>query len=618
MANPKIFISYRRDDSVGHAGRLFDRLAQEFGQTNVFRDIDTLAAGEDFVQAVDERIRGCDVLLALIGTRWLNATDEDGRWRLADESDLVRMEIASALQRNLRVIPVLLQGAAMPKTKDLPGELGALARRNAVEIRDASFDRDVAQLMQLLGPNWRRSLLRLLARPAVYAPLAAAAALLAGLWIYPLVALTPERARIQIVQMGMAYGADTFVARAKEGDLPAVKLFLRAGMAVDAPDRYSNTASQWAAAHGNRELLEMLLAKGADAGKPLVWAARWGKPDMLTLLMQRQPGSAAINLAMHNAAGTRYTNIVKTLLDAGAAVDTPGGTSGSSALIEAADSANLATVRLLLERGADVNAQDSYGRTSLIAVVDSRSSSPDAQEVALRLDIAHTLLDNGADLNVRMRSMETWQPTALLMAIDNRLSPLALLFIERGADVNVSTGSHGGDLRQLSALMWAAREGLAEVVVALLAKGAAVDQRNENGNDALMEAALTDDANPSPAVAEALLAGGADANAVNLNQRSALMFIARQRGAVDMEFVRLLVEHGAKVDTADKEGRTPLMFAAAAGQIEIARELLRRGARVGATDQEGLSALMIATKANNKEMFQVLAEAARHPLKPAR
>ena len=202
MANPKIFISYRRDDSVGHAGRLFDRLAQEFGQAKVFRDIDTLAAGEDFVQAVRERIQGCDVLLALIGTRWLSATDEDGRWRLADESDLVRVEIASALQRNVRVIPVLLQGAAMPRAKDLPAELGALARRNAVEIRDASFDRDVAQLVQMLGPNWRRSLLHLLGRPVVYAPLLATAALLAGLWIYPLVTLTPDKARMQIAQMG--------------------------------------------------------------------------------------------------------------------------------------------------------------------------------------------------------------------------------------------------------------------------------------------------------------------------------------------------------------------------------------------------------------------------------
>lgn len=610
MANPKIFISYRRDDSVGHAGRLFDRLAQEFGQANVFRDVDTLAAGEDFVQAVRDRIRHCDVLLVLIGTRWLSATDEDGRWRLADESDLVRTEIATGLQRNLRVIPVLLQGAAMPKAKDLPAELGPLARRNAVDIRDTSFDRDTAQLLQLLGPNWRRSVLRRLQRPAVYAPLSAAVALLAGLWIYPLVAQTPERARIQIVQMGLAYDAGSFVARAKEGDLPATKLFLRAGMAVDAPNRSGETASQWAAAHGHRDVLELLLDHGADPGKPLVWAAGYGKSDILALLLQHRPGPAAVSEAMHNAAGTRYTDIVKTLLDAGAVVDAEPDRDGDRALMEAARVANLATVQLLLERGADVNAQNAYGATALMSCVSSGSSSSDAQQVALRLEIARRLLDKGADPNVRLRSMQTWQPTPLLVAIDERRSPLALLLIERGADVNASTAYQGGDMRQLSALMRAARAGLDEVVAALLAKGAAVQARNENGNDALMEAALGD---PRAAVAKALLAGGADANAVNVNQRTALMFLAWQRGRVDIEFVRLLLEHGARIEAADKEGRTALMLAAAEGQTDVARELLRHGARVDAADHEGRSALRIAREANHEEMVKLLSEAAARP-----
>lgn len=606
MANPKIFISYRRDDSIGHAGRLFDRLVQAFGRANVFRDVDTLAAGEDFVQAVRDRIERCDVLLVLIGTRWLTAADEDGRWRLADESDLVRTEIATGLQRNLRVIPVLLQGAAMPKAKDLPAELGPLARRNAVDIRDTSFDRDAAQLLQLLGPHWRRSALRQLQRPVVYAPLAAAVALLAGLWIYPRVALTPEQARVQIVQMGLAYDADDFVARAKEGDLAATRLFLRAGMAADAPDREAHTASQWAAAQGHRELLELLLERGADPGKPLVWAAGHGKTDILDLLLQRQPSQAAVSEAMHNAAGTRHTDIVRTLLDAGAVVDAPRGQDGSRALIEAARVANLATVQLLLERGADVNAQDAHGTTALIAVVSSAASSPDAQDAAQRLEVARRLLDRGADPNLRLRSMQTWQPTALLLAIDAGLPALALLLIERGADVNLSTAYQGGDMRQLSALMRAARAGLPEVVAALLAKGAAVQARNENGNDALMEAALADEA--GPAVAKALLAGGADAGAVNVNQRTALMFVARRRGAVDIEWVRGLLEHGAKVDAADKVGRTPLMFAAAEGQADVARELLRHGARWGAVDREGRSALQIAREAGHQEMVQVLTE----------
>ena len=121
------------------------------------------------------------------------------------------------------------------------------------------------------------------------------------------------------------------------------------------------------------------------------------------------------------------------------------------------------------------------------------------------------LLDKGADIEARMQSMQTWQPTALLLAIDQRLTPVALLLIERGADVNAQTGDTGGDQRQLSALMRAAREGLAEVVAALLAKGAVVDARNQNGNSALMEAALS--VNPSFEAARLLLAGGADVNA---------------------------------------------------------------------------------------------------------
>jgi hypothetical protein len=123
MAVPTIFICYRREDTVGHAGRLFDRLAERFGREHVYRDIDKIAAGQDFIVAVRQQINRSDVVLVLIGPRWLTATDEEGQWRLADESDLVRVEIATALERNIRVIPVLLQGATMPKAKDLPGEL---------------------------------------------------------------------------------------------------------------------------------------------------------------------------------------------------------------------------------------------------------------------------------------------------------------------------------------------------------------------------------------------------------------------------------------------------------------------------------------------------------------
>jgi hypothetical protein len=164
MAALTIFISYRREDTVGHAGRIFDRLVERFGKDHVFRDVDTIAAGEDFVETVRQKIHASDIVLALIGPRWLTAADEEGRWRLAEENDLVRIEIVSALEQNIRVIPVLLQGAAIPKAKDLPGALARLAQRNAVEIRDTNFELDIAQLIEKLGPSWQNNLIRVFAR----------------------------------------------------------------------------------------------------------------------------------------------------------------------------------------------------------------------------------------------------------------------------------------------------------------------------------------------------------------------------------------------------------------------------------------------------------------------
>jgi len=610
MAAPKLFIAYRRDDSAGHAGRLFDRLAERFGAKNVFRDVDTLAAGEDFQQAVRETLKRCDVLLVLIGPRWLSATDEEGRWRLADENDLVRVEIASGLEQRLRVIPVLLQGAAMPKAKDLPGELNGLAGRNAVEVRDASFNRDVDYLISLLEPSWRHAWERVFRRRSVQLALAAVVALLGGMWVYPLVVQTPDKTRVQIVQMGLRFAPDTFVALAKEGDLQAVHLFLRAGMAPDSEDREGALASQWAAAKGHREMLEILLDAGADPGKALLWAAAAGQREIVERLLALKPDRATIGQAMHNAADTAHTEMVRRLLDAGADPNTVGSRGGTSALMEAASRANLATVALLLERGAEVNFKtDAAAVMALHKAVDASSSSPDAEEIARRLQVTTALLDKGADIDARERNMETWQPSPLLLAIQDRFTPLALLLIERGADVNIQTGDTGGGQRQVSALMEAAREGLPEVVSALLAKGARVDWRNEQGNTALLEAADSTRTNPNPEVARLLLAAGGDVNGRNADQRTALMLAARLPYFVEIEFVRHLLDHGAQLDAADKDGKTALMFAAERGKTEIARELIERGANRSLKDQEGRTAAMLVSQTEHKDLVNLLANA---------
>ena len=113
-------------------------------------DVDTIEPGEDFYEAIVEAVSSCDVLISLIGERWLDATDRHGNRRLEKPNDFVRLEIATALARKIRVIPVLLHGATMPLHQELPENLASLARRNALEIRHASFDNDVAKLQSTL------------------------------------------------------------------------------------------------------------------------------------------------------------------------------------------------------------------------------------------------------------------------------------------------------------------------------------------------------------------------------------------------------------------------------------------------------------------------------------
>src|SRR5687767_2733903 len=126
-----IFVSYRRDDSAGHAGRLFDNLAEHFGKDRIFMDIDAIEYGEDFVEAMEKAVSSCKVLIAVIGQNWLS-----GSAKLNNPNDFVRLEIATALRRDIRVIPVLVQRATMPSPDQLPEDLAKLSRRNAIELSD--------------------------------------------------------------------------------------------------------------------------------------------------------------------------------------------------------------------------------------------------------------------------------------------------------------------------------------------------------------------------------------------------------------------------------------------------------------------------------------------------
>jgi hypothetical protein len=145
-----IFISYRREDSGASAGRLHDRLREHFGRDNVFMDLDAIEPGLDFTEVIERTVASCDVLIALIGRQWLTSTDPAGQRRLDDPEDFVRREIATALRRNIRVIPALIQDTPMPRVAKLPDDLQPLTRSNAVELSDTHFHRDVDQLIVVL------------------------------------------------------------------------------------------------------------------------------------------------------------------------------------------------------------------------------------------------------------------------------------------------------------------------------------------------------------------------------------------------------------------------------------------------------------------------------------
>ena len=142
-----IFISYRREESAAQAGRLYDRLSDRFGEDRVFMDVDSIAIGTDFTRAVIRAVSGCNILLALIGRDWPAITDSTGRRRIDDPDDFVRVEIETALQRDIRVVPVLVDGAVLPQAGDLPPSLRSLIQRQALGLSHAGFRLEVSRLI---------------------------------------------------------------------------------------------------------------------------------------------------------------------------------------------------------------------------------------------------------------------------------------------------------------------------------------------------------------------------------------------------------------------------------------------------------------------------------------
>ena len=157
-----IFVSYRRSDSSDVTGRIFDQLKARFGEERLFKDVDSIPLGRDFRTVISEMVGQCEILLAVIGKDWLKVTDDDGRRRIDNPNDYVHIEIATALNRGIPVIPVLVENTLMPRSADLPVPLRDLAFRNSTPVRsDPDFHHDIDRLCSQLekylpkGRAWR-------------------------------------------------------------------------------------------------------------------------------------------------------------------------------------------------------------------------------------------------------------------------------------------------------------------------------------------------------------------------------------------------------------------------------------------------------------------------------
>jgi formylglycine-generating enzyme required for sulfatase activity len=146
-----VFISYRREITAGEARALFNELLEKLGKNSVFMDVDSIALGRDFRSALQKTLDSCDLMLVLIGRDWANVKDEEGRTRLENPGDFVRLEIGAALRRDIVVTPILVQGAHMPAPEHLPADIRDLVYRNGFELSHNRWESDVAEMIRRLG-----------------------------------------------------------------------------------------------------------------------------------------------------------------------------------------------------------------------------------------------------------------------------------------------------------------------------------------------------------------------------------------------------------------------------------------------------------------------------------
>jgi TPR repeat protein len=261
---PKIFISYRREDAPGQAGRLSDRLKQEFGNDNVFIDVDTLLPGDDFVDAIGETLGRCDLMIAIIGPGWLTATDSHGRVRLEDPADFVRVEVQTALDRHIRTVPVLVNHGLMPREDQLPESLKPLIRRQAIELSDVRWTSDVGALVEKVtrataAAEPARRAAAALPRKRRFWPITIAAAAVVASGVFGLLFVKSTSPRV-----APSAAPETVVASAAEAS-PAVSVPARVPAATESVAKKSVAAPPPPPSRGASPVVEA--ARGMSASR---------------------------------------------------------------------------------------------------------------------------------------------------------------------------------------------------------------------------------------------------------------------------------------------------------------------------------------------------------------
>lgn len=584
--DPSIFISYRRDDSAGHAGRLADRLGQRVGADRVFRDIEDIAAGEDFVARLERQVDECQVLLALIGPRWL-APGASGKPRLFDDGDWVRREIVRAMERGLRVIPVLLQGASMPGADALPPDLARLARLNAMELRESQFERDADYLVSVVAPRSGSARTRRKIAMAASLLLLAGAAAYGAFWTWQ--QTTPDGAIYQIEHQGLVFDDESFVQHAAQGDLEAVRLFVQAEQDVEAVDDEGQTALQRAVSEGQVDVVQYLLDEEAVPDAALPIATRDASQAIFDLLMASAPGKSAATAALPSAAAMGDAYRMERLVAAGANVNAD----NRAALRNAAKYSQASALRWLIARGGRVDGPiDPDGSTLLLNAAgasiddDAQAEERVAQTVGALLDakadpdamrgpgsgflstplltaayygrveVARALLDHGAKID--LASSEGSVSTPLIVAVQRGQLPMVAFLLDRDADVEAA------DTKGQTALVIAANYGKSEILDLLIAHGADVDHQDKQTLTALMLAAARYDEK----IVQRLLEADADVNRSTADGSTALMLLASAGVLPDTPLARraaataqLLIAHGAKPDLRNRQGQSARIIA---------------------------------------------------------